>query len=235
MAYIINGGAMTSTQDLTIPQGVYSLKIICYGGGAGGSSGPTTVTQSGGGGGGGACAIRAAIRVIPGKTYTFTVGAAVNVDTNGNFTQFIGEDLTCKADAGLTVAGSLTGGAGGTVANSIGDAGSIFAGGAGATQAAVAGRGGGGGGGVANTLSAGGNGFATVTAVGGNGGAGGGGKGGNFNSPGAGGTAIGCGGGGAGGNNNGGGRGVGGMILCYFNIIPYTSYTGAGYAGGMAF
>jgi hypothetical protein len=248
MAYLsIINSVISSTQVLRIPQGVYSLTVLCIGGGGGGSIG-VGAALPGGGGGGGAFAQTANIPVIPEKDYTFTVGAGVVGNTSGNFTQFIGENgVTCKAAGGLCVAGSLTGGAGGTVANSIGDAGFVFAGGNGATEIALTNRGGGGGGGGACSSGTGNNGTATISTAGGLGGAfkigtgingGKGGSGGSAGNPGLPGSSTGGFGGGGGGSSRSvlaGGNGGAGAMYVIHDTVSYTSYTGAGYAGGMAF
>ena len=148
MAYLgTSPFTITGTTDLQIPLGVTSLQVECHGGGAGGSTGTGVPNnRAGGGGGGGAYAKRAAIRVIPNKTYTFTVGASVAAQTAGNPSTFTGEDhVECTAIGGSTTT-TATGGAGGTVAASVGDDGSVFAGGNGGTATAVTNQGGGGGG-----------------------------------------------------------------------------------------
>jgi hypothetical protein len=90
---------LVETCTLTVPPGVRSLQVECWGGGGGGAAG--SGTNGGGGGGAGGYARRNAIRVIPGKTYTFTVGARTSAGiggagyhygANGGATYFTGED-----------------------------------------------------------------------------------------------------------------------------------------------
>jgi hypothetical protein len=71
--YYPGGGSMikkiqefTSSGSWTCPDGVYSVEALCVGGGGGGSSG-----YSGGGG----AVVRRRIPVVPGTTYTLTIGA----------------------------------------------------------------------------------------------------------------------------------------------------------------
>jgi len=62
------------TYTWVCPQGVTAVSVICVGGGGGGDAGSDTVGVGGGGGGGGV-AYRNNIAVIPGQSYTITVGA----------------------------------------------------------------------------------------------------------------------------------------------------------------
>lgn len=132
----------TSSGTFTVPAGVTTIKVEAWGGGAGGSTGY-------GGGGGGAFAGSNALTVIPGTTYTVTVGnggAALNNGGNSSFGTLI------IANGGGNVNGT-SGNLGGTVAKSTGAV--RYAGGNGANGT---GRGGGGGGGSAGAGGAGGNG-----------------------------------------------------------------------------
>ena len=227
--------SITATAAYTIPLGVTSLQVECRGGGASGSPNGSTTARPGGGGGGGAYSKRAAIRVIPSKSYTFTVGATVagSASNNGNPSTFTGEDaVTCTAAGGTSTADRLAG-PGGTVAASIGDAGAIFAGGAGGAASNTSDYGGAGGGEGGRSGATGGAGSANTTSTGGAGGTGGdggdGGPGGNNASAGTGGVAPGGGGGGAGGTNNVSGGGAQGEI-----IVTYTKRTYCGFGGGVA-
>ncbi|MBC7534637.1 MAG: hypothetical protein H7258_02975, partial [Ferruginibacter sp.] len=120
--------AFNSSAAFTVPAGVTSIKVEAWGSGAGGSTGY-------GGGGAGAFAGNNSLTVIPGNTYTITVGNGGAALNNGAASSF----------ANLVVAaGGGSGNLGGTVANSTGTI--RFAGGNGANGA---GNGGGGGGGSA--------------------------------------------------------------------------------------
>jgi len=227
---------ISATAAYTIPLGVYSLQVECQGGAAAGSNGPGITKRSGGGGGGGAYSKRAAIRVIPGKSYTFTVGVAVAAasQSNGNPTTFTGEDaVACTAAGGTCPANLTTGGAGGAVVASVGDAGAIFAGGAGGNGSTTSDQGGGGGGEGAYqaTGNIGQNNVGATGGAGGTGLAGGGdgGKGGNNTAGGSDGVAPGGGGGGAGGSNDSGGAGATGQI-----IVTYTTNVTRSFGGGYA-
>ena len=167
--------SITATAAYTIPLGVTKLQVECRGGGASGSPNGSATARPGGGGGGGAYSKRASIRVIPTKSYTFTVGAAVagSASNNGNPTTFTGEDAVACTAAGGTSTTDRLAGAGGTVAASVGDAGVIFAGGAGGTAGNTNDYGGAGGGEGGRSGATGGAGSANSTSTGGAGGTGG--------------------------------------------------------------
>ncbi|MBU0690083.1 MAG: LamG domain-containing protein [Gammaproteobacteria bacterium] len=66
----------TTTGTWTAPAGVTSVDVQVWGGGGGGGGGEGDNSDGGGGGGGGAYSRTTAITVVPGTTYTVTVGAA---------------------------------------------------------------------------------------------------------------------------------------------------------------
>lgn len=163
------------------PPGVTSINVQAWGGGGSGSGGTPSPSWIARGGGGGGAYAADTIAVTPGNSYTITVGTATG------FTQFVGDNsATVKADGG-SHGSNNNGGAGGSVANSIGA--TRFAGGAGgSTSDSASGSGGAGGGGGAGSTGNGNNG---VTKSGENLGSAGG----------AAGTGTGSGTGGNGGNN----------------------------------
>ncbi|MDG1278123.1 MAG: Ig-like domain-containing protein [Algoriphagus sp.] len=203
----------------TAPAGVTSITVEMWGaGGAGGGS--RTNNRQGGGGGGGAFRRAVNVTVVPGTTYTITVGAGGG-GSNGD-----GEDGgTSSATFGATTI-TANGGAGGTRANGgngdggAGGTGGTYNGGSGADGANSGSRGGGGS--SAGTGANGTNGSNSSTA----GGVAptGGGDGGNGGTNGAGesGTAPGGGGGGGerSGGNRAGGDGARGEVRISYNIAP---------------
>jgi len=148
-----------------VPAGVTSVDVYCWGGGGGGG-GSTTGAQfaNGGGGGGGACAL-STLTVIPGQSYTITIGAggSAGIAGGGNGgaggpTTFTGVGGTVTANGGAGGAGSAggggahAGGAGGTTGT-----GTIHAGGGGSagndgtsSLTGITGTGGGGAGSTGN-------------------------------------------------------------------------------------
>jgi hypothetical protein len=177
----------TSSSTWTCPAFVTAVRARCWGGG--GSGGgitvlPSPTSLSGGGGAGGAFAETLAIPVVPGNTYTVTVGAVRTGSTGsgaaGNDTWFL-SNTTVLAKGGpggtspVAAGGSGLGGAG-TTTGSIGD--NVFAGGSGGTGLAnstsLTGPGGGGAGsgaaGSAGSGTAGGGGGSASGGSGGNGG-----------------------------------------------------------------
>lgn len=226
----------TTSGTWTCPAGVTSIQVEAYGAGGGGGYGGTTVNkQGGGGGGGGGYSKNTSITVIPGTTYTITVGTAgaggststgatANGGNGGNTTATFGS-TTITANGGTGGKGynnTPTGGAGGT--------GSNFNGGAGGLGDAT---GSGGGGGCAGTTSNGGIGGSrpTSSAAGtaGTGGtiAGPGGAGSTNNTATGGTPASNYGGGGGGGTrNSSGGAGKGGYMLLSYTCPTYTVSAG---------
>ena len=172
------------TTSFTAPVGVFTIQVETWGGGGAGGAGRkdtatgSNTSQNGGGGGGGAYAARLAVPVGLLPFYTIVIPAAAVSGTNGTTTNNSGAvnggDVTFTGDSGVqvkanggsggrnaytTVNGTVGvgGGAGGTVALSVGDSGYVFAGGAGSSgntgSTNVSGSGGGG----AGTTATGGN------------------------------------------------------------------------------
>jgi hypothetical protein len=71
----------TTSQNWTVPNGVYKIKILAYSGGGGGGGGYSSTYTGGGGGAGGA--IYAEIAVTPGSTVSVGVGAGGSGGTGG--------------------------------------------------------------------------------------------------------------------------------------------------------
>ena len=63
------------TYSWTAPQGITNISVLCVGGGGGGASAGGIGGPSGGGGAGGGLAYKNNITVVPGTTYTLSVGA----------------------------------------------------------------------------------------------------------------------------------------------------------------
>lgn len=152
----------TTSGTWVCPRGVTSITVEAWGGGAGGASTPNTNNANGGGGGGGAYAKRNSVVVIPGTTYTITVGTGGASNSNGNPSSATFGLVTIKAAGGSTGGTSTTtnatGGIGGlsSFPNSEGDLGLVFAGGNGGNGAYQpsgnnSGNGGGGGGAAGTT------------------------------------------------------------------------------------
>lgn len=181
-----------------------TVKVECWGAGGGGASGNATIP--GGGGGGGAYA-RSNIAVVKGQVYRiYAPPGGANGASNAN--GVTGGPARFTIDNGanglmnlVQAAGGILGvrtsgaGAGGTVANSIGNI--AFAGGAAAAGVNATGIGGGGGGGASNAATG-----QAASGVTGGAASGGGGKGGNGGAAGfdaaEAGAAPGAGGGGSG-------------------------------------
>jgi len=136
----------TTSGSFTVPAGVTSLTVECWGAGGKGSDSNTSGVGRGGGGGG--AYARSVLTVVPGTNYTFTIGAGGSSNTapNGGDTTFGANLVKAAGGSGLTV-GVSTGALGGTVANSIGDV--RYNGGTGGTATGV--NAGGGGGGAGST------------------------------------------------------------------------------------
>jgi hypothetical protein len=227
----------------TVPAGITTATVYCWGGGGGGG-GSTTGAEfaNGGGGGGGACAI-SVLTVVAGQVYSITTGAGGTAGNTSGGNGGNGGSTTVTGAGGTVVA---NGGAGGT--GSIGSGGANAGGAGGST-------------GTGTTIYSGGNGSAgndgtsSTTGITGTGG-GGAGSGGNGTNPpstcaatgtggtgtytgGAGGDDPDCGttnnsagvagsspgGGGSGancwtGSYTGGAGGAGQVVICYDNSAP---------------
>ncbi|MFA5557785.1 MAG: GEVED domain-containing protein [Flavobacteriaceae bacterium] len=213
-----------SSDSFTVPAGVTSITVQCWGAGGRGSTATNSAGTGRGGGGGGAYA-SSVLTVVPGTIYTVTVGTGGNNDNiNGGNSSF-GNNIV-MAEGGKGVANNTTsGGVGGQASVSIGDikySGGNGTGGNGATS-------GGGGGGAGST----GNGNNASSSSGGsakiiNGGSGG--NGGTatnlivwIGANGGSGSNYGGGGGGAAkgtlGNNN-GGNGASGLVSVTYEGLP---------------
>ncbi len=195
----------------TAPAGVYTVTVEVWGGGGGGADGG----NSGGGGGGGGAYARSQVSVIPGASYTITVGAGGGEGNAGADSYFrLGSTNLVRADGGGAGSGS-SGGSGGSTANSIGT--TIFDGCSGGNgMSGGTDRGGGGGGSPTST------GNCTAGSAGSSGGLGGTGEGtgGVGSSTANDGTNGGQPGGGGGGssdqaNSDGGAGGAGRILLTY--------------------
>jgi len=226
-----------STQSWTVPAGVTAIKVECYSGGGSGAAGNDS--NAGGGGGAGGYAVRTAMRVIPLKTYTFTVAAGCAGQTgsagfktglNGGYSYFTGEDaVICQARQGTggtsTAKGTCVGTPYGDTKYNGGTGGEFYVGGGG-------GGGGEGGGPPSGVGHNGGDGGFGAGGAGGTGGDGGdGGAGGTLGSNGSAGTAPG-GGGGAGGSFNGtyygnsGGGARGQTVITYTQNLSTKAFNG---------
>lgn len=197
----------TATETWTVPSGVQSVEVECWGGGGGGGAGQAVT--NGGGGGGGAYS-RKVITVVPGTSMTATVGAG-GAGAGGD--SWFGSAATVMAEGGTRgVDGDAlnngAGGPGGTAAASVGD--TKFSGGNGGANT-------GGGGGGAGDAANGGNSVGTTGGAGGTAGGGNGGNGGSA-SPGLPGNVRG-GAGGGGGIISAGGAGARGEIRVVFTEV----------------
>lgn len=214
----------TSSGTFTVPAGVSTLTVECWGAGGGAAGGGLAGgANSGGYGGGGGAYAKKTLTVTPGGVYAVTVGAG----GAGGLPNYLGRDGGASSfDGACTAAGGLAAtaahrGTGGTAANSTGDV--RFDGGDGGT---ATGSGGSGGGASAGSSSNGNDGASTSGSSGGAGGAGvtgssgSGGGGGNANAVGSDGHVWGGGGGGGGGGSSAGAGGAGarGQV-----VVSYTS------------
>ncbi len=228
----------TTSGTWVCPQGVTSVQVEAWGGGAGARDAANTKGHVTGGGGGGAYARRNTITVVPGNSYSFTIGNGGASNTNGGNTTAIINGVTITAAGGSTgVAsntGTVNGGAGGTIAASVGDV--RFSGGNGGSglgNGGGPGSGSGGGGGSAAGSTGNGNngGNATGTSAPGAGGAtvatfgGAGGNGGN-NANGVNATTNYGGGGGGAGDRSNGGTGFNGAMRFTFTCPALVSNAG---------
>ena len=138
----------TSNGTFTVPAGVTSVTVECWG--AGGRGGTRSSNGVGGGGGGGAYS-QSIVSVTPGQAYTVVVGQGSSSTSAGGDSYFI-NITTVMAKGGSSAAdNSATGALGGLASSSVGTV--KFNGGRGADG--VSGTGGGGGGSSAGTAAAG--------------------------------------------------------------------------------
>ncbi|MBK6838089.1 MAG: SprB repeat-containing protein [Bacteroidetes bacterium] len=210
----------TSTGSFTVPDGVTSVIVECWGGG--GAGGGNTSSNDGGGGGGGGAYAKSTISVTPGTAYSVTVGTGPNGGSgngsSGGDSWFINASTVMAkgGSGGSTVSGGNpgNGGAGGSSALSVGT--TKFAGGTGGTGRNNNSGQGGPGGSSAGTSAIGTSGagtWSTVTAAAAPSGGGIGGNGGTSGNDGSNGGTPGGGGGGAGDNNSTGGDGARGQVI----------------------
>ncbi|MBK9338510.1 MAG: HYR domain-containing protein [Lewinellaceae bacterium] len=130
----------SSSGTFTVPTGVTSITVECWGGGG---KGGTRDSDGVAGGGGGGAYSRKVVAVTPGNTYTVTVGAGSTTVAAGGDSWF-GTAATVMAKGGNSVPNNtITGATGGSAASSIGDV--TYGGGNGANGNAGAEYGGGGG------------------------------------------------------------------------------------------
>lgn len=221
----------TSSGTFTVPAGVTSITVECWGGG--GAGGGNNSTADGGGGGGGGAYSRRTLSVIPGTSYSYVIGAggtgASGSDGTAGGDTWFGSAATVMAkggSGGLRVTGGLpgAGGAGGSAAASVGDV-KYSGGNGGRGRNSNTGRGGPGGssaGTAANGVS-GPDPWATVTAAAAPSGGGKGGDGGT--GAGLAGSLPGGGGGGSGEGNVAGGNGAGGQIIISYAPPVFYSQT----------
>ncbi|MCB0785694.1 MAG: hypothetical protein KDC02_16000, partial [Flavobacteriales bacterium] len=154
MAGLVMGQVTTTystsgSYTFTVPAGVTSVTVECWGGG--GNGGNRTSNGTTGGGGGGAYA-RSVISVVPGSTYDVRVGTGGSATLNGADSWFI-NNTAILAKGGASVGNNISNGAaGGSGAASIGDV--TYSGGNGANSGGT----GGGGGSSAGTAANGANG-----------------------------------------------------------------------------
>lgn len=222
------------TFDWTCPAGVTQIAVEAIGGGGGGSGGG--ISEGYAAGGGGAYALRAAMPVTPGNTYTFVVGSggpgSINdgAGTDGTDSSFTGDGGVQVVAQGGKAGNNLSAGQGGQASGSTGDASHVFSGGNGGAGVSGIHTGGSGGGASGNRLATGANGGRDVggTGVGAAGGVGadGGGSGGTGGNAGGfvGGDGSVPGGGGGGANGDGsvpkvGGAGAPGEIIINCGIL----------------
>lgn len=140
----------TASGNWTAPAGVLSVQVQCWG--AGGGGGGSRSGGSGGGGGGGGYALNTSYAVVPGVTYTLTVGTGGSGGSGGSSGQAGGNTIFDTTGAGVTATGGGGGGsdaAGGTSGSPgffLGSVTLAFQGGSGGDTAGGAAFGGGGGG-----------------------------------------------------------------------------------------
>jgi len=106
----------TSSQNWTVPPGVFKIKVIAVGGGGGGGGGYSSTYTGGGGGSGGVAYVEALVQ--PGWTLGVTVGAGGSAGTGGSSPTAGGNGGNSSVDGpygGMVLAG---GGGGGGAATS---------------------------------------------------------------------------------------------------------------------
>ena len=162
----------TSSGSWVCPAGVMKVYVSGAGGGGGGGA-YSSYGGCGGGGGGGAKADKVSLTVVPGTTYTITIGAGGAAGAAGGTTSFGALLSLAGGSAGRAAAGELcgAGGAGGA-GNQGGGIGATHRGGNGGGTGGGAGSATDGVDGMANTGGGGGGSGFGVGSTGGNGGSG---------------------------------------------------------------
>lgn len=216
----------TSTGTFTIPAGVTSVLVECWGGGGSGGGNSSNISRGGGGGAGGAYA-KKVVPVISGTVYTVTVAATkagiIGAGSQGNPSWFDTKSTVyAEGGAGGAAPNGGTASAGtGSAANSIGDV--VYAGGSGSTGTTSQGGAGGGG---AGSTGAGRNASATTSGGGTVIGGGNGGAGTTVEKDGTNGSTMGGGGGGAlipDATNHYGGNGAAGQVIVTWITLSASS------------
>lgn len=213
----VNSGTIElySSGSFTVPEGVTSITVECWGGGGGGAT--ITSKNTGGGGGGGGAYASSTINVTPGGQYNFTVGNGGTNGSNGGTTSFNSTSVVAVGGQGAGT-NSAGGALGGSASSSIGDI--VYSGGSGGSGSNGKNANSGGGGGGAGSSGAGGNASGMVAGTGTSENGGNGGNGVSASSNGLGGNLFGGGGSGAaqGNSNNSytGGVGADGGIIISF-------------------
>ncbi|MFN4764657.1 hypothetical protein ACKGJN_16120, partial [Gillisia sp. Q332] len=165
-----------TTTTWTVPAGVTTVQVEAWGGGGSGGGVATAAFDGGAGGAGGGAYARSLISVVPGQTYTITVGAGSSTIAAGGSSWFINSTtiLAVGGNSSAVANDSQTGASGGAAASSIGSV--VYSGGNGANGTSGTGGYGGGAGSSAGNASTGINGsfsnggIATLGQNGGNGG-----------------------------------------------------------------
>ncbi|MBN2610089.1 MAG: hypothetical protein JXB00_00885 [Bacteroidales bacterium] len=214
------GRSYTTSGTFTVPSGVTSITVQCWG--AGGTGGGNPTNNDGGGGGGGGAYSSSTLAVTPGTSYTFTVGTGLVGSTgnggNGGDTWFgnVSTVLAKGGNGGFSPVGGNggVGGAGGIASSGVGTI-KYSGGDGGAGRNNNTGQGGPGGSsaGYESNGSSGDNPWTTRFADPAPNGAGIGGNGGSSGNNGSSGSIPGGGGGGAGDGNRAGGAGANGQVI----------------------
>jgi hypothetical protein len=159
----------STSGSFTVPFGVTSVTVECWGGGGRGGSTISDGTETGGGGGG-AYARKNSITVIPGNTYTVVVGSGSTTTAAGGDSYFINTTTVMAKGGSSGQFNSSSGANGGPASASVGDV--RWSGGRGAngSDASYGGGGGSSAGTAANGTNASGRTGATAPSGGGNGG-----------------------------------------------------------------
>ena len=222
----------TANGTFTVPAGVTSITVECWGGG--GAGGGATGNPAAGGGGAGGAYVRSILTVVPGTAYTVNVAGMITGNSTNTAAQnkgypswfgTVGTIYAAGGDGGAPATNNNTNGAAGAGNTTGCIGGTMYRGGSGATGIYTSGTPGGAGGGGAGSTGVGGN---ATTGTGGtgttlNGGAG---ANGVANST-AGAQGSNYGGGGSGGKANGntdraGGNGAPGLVIVSWTCPTYS-------------